>query len=101
MGEQLEPNAYIIFKETTFEEYNGIEGAEIQKGKWGFVKLSKDKMEQIRQNKEPTPILGIRFKEPMPEDPDYCEYRLISVSEDELVLVPQMGFTTNYYKKVK
>ncbi|TAG43170.1 MAG: hypothetical protein EAZ31_04890 [Cytophagia bacterium] len=94
---------YIIFNETTFEHEPG-QGNQKEKGKWGLVKLSKDRIEQVRQDGEPTPIMGIRLREPMPDAPDFCEYHLISVSEDELVLVPQGGeasFSTYFYKKVK
>ncbi|TAE76253.1 MAG: hypothetical protein EAZ85_00575 [Bacteroidetes bacterium] len=94
---------YILFKETTFEEEPG-QGAEKRKDKWGLVKLSKEKIEQAKQSQEPTPIMGIRLREAMPDAPDFCEYHLISVSEDELVLVPQGGeasLSTYFYKKVK
>lgn len=109
MGEPPKAEGYIIFNETTFEE-GGYQDAEKRKDKWAFVKVRPEQIEQIEQGrkagttKEPMPIAAIRFGKPIPEDPYHCNYHIISVNENELVMVPQGGeasINRYIYKKVK
>ncbi|TAE76254.1 MAG: hypothetical protein EAZ85_00580 [Bacteroidetes bacterium] len=109
MGEPPKAEGHIIFNEATFEE-GGYQDGEKRKGKWAFVKVRPEQIEQIEQGrkagttKEPMPIAAIRCGEPIPEDPYHCNYHIISVNENELVMVPQGGeasINTYIYKKVK